>query len=87
MPLVINLFVFLIVFGIAHFFGRKFKRLILKENEFIGVACIIGISLIYLFFIEKYDLFSSDKFLNAICYGITSGLASGIGNRGRRRNN
>ena len=87
MPFVMNLLVWIIVFVVAYFLGRKFKRLILKENEFIGVVCSIGIFII--FFMTKYDLFSSDKsrFLNAISYGITYGLAFGIVNRGRRRNN
>ena len=90
LPFVINLLVliivFVIVFLIAYFLGRKFKRLILKENDLIGIICSIGI--IITFFIIKEFFLSSDKsFRDAVSFGVMYGLAFGIGNRGRQKNN
>lgn len=86
MHIAINLIGLIIGCGAAFFLGRKFKRLILKENEFIGVICSIGI--LTTFFMTKDVFLSSDKsFLAAVSFGVTYGLAFGIGNRGRQKNN
>ena len=81
-----HLLVFIIIFVVAYFLGRIFKRLILKENDLIGLIFCIGI--ITTFFIIKEFFLSSDKgFHDAVSFGVTYGLAFGIGNRGRQKNN
>ena len=86
MPIVINLLGLTIGCGAAYFLGRKFKRLILKENDLIGIICGIGIITTF-FFIKEFFLSSDKSFLAAVSFGVTYGLAFGIGNRGRQKNN
>ena len=86
MLIVINLIGLIIGFGAAYFLGRNLKRLILKENDLIGIICCIGIMATF-FMIKEFFLSSDKSFLYAVSFGVTFGLAFGIGNRGRKKNN
>lgn len=86
MLIVSKLVILIISYMPAYYLGRKLKLLIPKKNEFVSLACGIGILLIYFIIQERFiqggffPLYK-DSFFYPIVYGFTMGVAFGLSNR------
>lgn len=85
MSFILPFTILIISYGLAYFFGRRFRYLIPKGKEFeVASACSIGIMVIY--FMIKIIWFPSDKsgLFFTIGFGLASGFSSGMYNRKRK---
>lgn len=86
MPFVILFTTFIVIYGSAHFLGRRFRYLIPQGKEFeVGLACGIGIMVIFMTKNFWFTTPDTNDLYFTIGFALSLGLTSSFMSLGDKR--